>query len=106
MTPVRCGEDVDTLLGDEARRRTGLGRTDRRLAEERCPLDRGHQLAAELAKARQLRAIADQTERGGVPEGGGAAIGQDDLVAIRHRVELRDAATQPRHLVLDGLLPV
>jgi hypothetical protein len=36
----------------------------------------------ELAVGQVQRALTDQAERGRVPEGGGAAVAEDDLVAV------------------------
>ena len=53
-----------------------------------------------------LAALFDQTEGGGVPEGGGAAVAQDHLVAVGEGEQLLHGVAQPAHHELDRGLAV
>ncbi len=103
---VRDAVRVHAGLGDQAAGGAGLGLADRGLAEERCLLGRLGELGAELAEGGELGPVADQAERGTVPERGGAAVGEDHLVPLGRREQLGEAAAQPGHLVAHRLLPV
>src|SRR5439155_20083596 len=54
----------------------------------------------------ELRPVAAQAERRDLPERRGAAVAEDDLVAVGQREQLGEPAAQPGHLVADGLLAV
>ncbi|SKW35994.1 Uncharacterised protein [Mycobacteroides abscessus subsp. abscessus] len=52
------------------------------------------------------RLLADQAERGGIPEQRGAAVAEDHLVAVGSGEQLLEALADAAHEVLDGCLPV
>ena len=79
---MRPGVDVDVggRLGVGCV--TGVGRQDLRVGEERGLAGDGGELGGELTERQVLGPVADQAERGRVPEGRGAAVAEDDLVAV------------------------
>jgi hypothetical protein len=52
------------------------------------------------------RPVADEPGRGGIPEGGRAAVAERDLVALGQAEELVEARPDPRDQVPHGLLAV
>ncbi len=52
------------------------------IGEERCGRDCLGELGGELAEGEVLAALLDQSERGRVPERGGAAVGEQHLIAV------------------------
>ena len=64
------------------------------------------ELGGELAVGEVERALADQPGRGGIPEGGGAAVAERDLVAVGQREELGEAVLHARDQVPDRRLAV
>ncbi len=61
----------------------------------------------ENSPKRQVRGAAlDEPERGGVPEGGGAAVAERDLVAVGQREQLAQAGADLADERLHGLLAV
>jgi hypothetical protein len=62
---------------------------DLRLVEMRRGFGRGRELGRELTEGQVLTASLDETERGRVPERGGAPVAQHDLVAVGQGEELR-----------------
>ena len=67
--------------------------------------DRG-ELRRELAERQVLRPVPDQAERGDVPERGGAAVAEDDLVAVGQREQRGQAVADPLDQRRDRGLPV
>ena len=63
-------------------------------------------LRGELAEGQVLRLVLDQAVRRDVPEGGGAAVAEDDLVALGQLEQLLDAFAHPADQVLDRGLAV
>ena len=103
---MRRRVDVDAVLGREVRRAARLGLEDGRVAQVRRGGDAFGELAAELAEDQELRAVAHQVEGGDVPEGGRAAVAEDDLVAVWQGEQRRHALADPAHDVLHRRLPV
>ena len=62
------------------------------------------ELRRELAVGQVQGALADQPGRGGVPEGGGAAVAERHLVAVGQREELGEPAAHPADQVADRRL--
>ena len=85
---VRPGEDVGGRIRDRCGRAAGIGLHDDRVAEERRSGADRRELLGELAEAQVQGALADETGGGGVPEGGRAAVAEDDLVVLGEREEL------------------
>ena len=48
----------------------------------------------------------DEAQGGDVPEGGGAAVAERDLVPVGRAEQLRDTLTDTAHQILYGRLPV
>ena len=103
---VRPGVGVDAGLADRLRTGAGLGRDDGRLGEERRRAGRRRELLRELTEREVLAALADQSQHRGVPERGGAAVAEHDLVAVGQGEQLGEAAAQPAHLALHRRLAV
>jgi hypothetical protein len=64
------------------------------------------ELAAELAEDQVLAALLDEGECGGIPERGGAAVAEHDLVAVGDAEQLAEAILNALHQVLHRSLPV
>ncbi len=103
---VRPGQDVAGGVGLRLRRGARLGLDDDRVGEEGRARGGLGELGGELAVGQVQRALADQAECRGVPERGGAAVAEDDLVARGQREELREARPDPGDQRLHRLLPV
>jgi hypothetical protein len=82
----------------------GLGADDDRVRQERRALRDRRELLRELAEGQVQRALAHEAGGGGVPEGGRAAVAQDDLVAVGQREELGQAGAHAADELLDGRL--
>ena len=85
---VGPGEDVGGGVGGRLRRVAGLGLDHDRVGEERRRRGRLGELLRELAVGEVQGALAHQPGGGGLPEGGGAAVAEDDLVAVGQREQL------------------
>ncbi len=74
-------------VGAVGRLGTGMGSRygfdHRRGLEMWCPADRLGELRGELAEAEMLTVPLDESEHRRIPEGGGAAVAQNDLVSGR-----------------------
>ena len=103
---MRRRVDVDAGLSGEHRGVAGLGLDDRRVTEVRRLLGGRGELGAELTEGQELRAVLDESEGRGVPEGRRPAVAEDDLVPLGQGEELGDAVAQPLDLGADRLLPV
>ena len=103
-----CGAayEVDARLRAELGRVARLAGDDVGVAQVRSLLHRGDELGAELTERQVLAAFAHQAEGGDLPEGGGPAVAEDDLVAVREGEEVGEPAAQTSDLVLDRRLPV
>src|SRR3546814_207675 len=69
-------------------------------------LRRGGELAAELAEDEVLRTALDETERGRIPEGRGAAVADEHLVALGHAEKLGQACAHTSDEVFHRRLAV
>ena len=98
----RVGARVARGLGRVAR----LGADDDRVGQERRALRDRRELLGELAEGQVQRALAHEPGGGGVPEGGGAAVAEDDLVAVGQREELGQARAHATDELLDRRLAV
>ena len=87
----RVGGGVGGRLGGVA----GLGLDHDRVAEERRRGGRLGELLRELAVDEVQGALAHEPGGGGLPEGGGAAVAERDLVAVGQAEELGEAARAP-----------
>src|SRR5690606_9072835 len=100
---ARRGLVVGEAVGVDVRGRLGLRRRARRRLDDLGVLEVGRRLRAgrelrgELAEAEVLAAPPDEAERGGVPERGGAAVAEHDLVAAGEREQLRHAVAERRN---------
>ena len=81
---VRPGDHVGAVLGGRRGIRGVAGRRldDDRVGKERRVLGAGRDLRGELAVAQVQCALADDAGDRRVPEGGGAAVAEQDLVAV------------------------
>ena len=64
------------------------------------------ELAAELAEDQVLCALLDEAERCGIPERGGPAVAENDLVAVGNAEQFAEAGLHARDQVLDRRLAV
>ncbi len=103
---VRPAVGVDAGLGQRRGPRPGHRGDDRRVGEERGGGGARGELGGELAEGEVLRALADQAERGDVPEQGRAAVAQDHLVALGQREQLGQTGSHPPDHLPHGRLPV
>ena len=103
---VRPGVGVDAVLGDRDRTRAGLAADHRGVGEPRRGGGRRRELRGELAEGEVLALLADQPERGDVPERRRPAVAQHHLVVGRHREQLGQALADPAHDLAHGRLPV
>ena len=103
---MRPCHHVDGRIGLRFWRAAGVGLHDDRVADERVGGDRGGELGAELAERQVQRALVDEAERGGVPEGRRPAVAEDHLVPVGHREELPHAVAHLADEVLHRRLPV
>ena len=104
---MRPGVDVDARLGAR-RRRACPGSALMTVGSPRngALLGDGGELARELAEGQVLGALADQAEGGDVPERGGAAVAEDDLVALGEAEQLGEALAHRADEVLHRRLAV
>src|SRR5680860_1350793 len=65
-----------------------------------------HLSFGELSEGQVLAALTDQAERGDVPEGGGAAVAENHLVALGQVEQVRHSLADPADGVLDRSLTV
>ena len=79
------GDRVGGGVGGRRRGVAGIGLDQDRVGEERRARGDLGELLRELAVGEVQGALADQPGRGGVPEGGRAAVAEDDLVAVGQR---------------------
>ena len=100
------GVDVHAGLGLRGRAGAGLALDHGRLAEERRGLGGRGELRGELTEGQVLAALADQAEGGDVPERGGAAVAEHDLVALGQVEQAGDAVADPADQVLHRRLAV
>src|SRR5690606_3197285 len=94
------GVDVDTGGGGRLGVGAGGGGDDVRVGEPGGLLGRLGELGAELAEGEVLRPVLDQAVGRDVPEGGGAAVAEDDLVALGELEQLADALAHAADQVL------
>ena len=97
MTPVDvsfCGQASRSAAGSAAGVGASPGSASITIGSARkgAPPATLANLARELAEAEMEGSLADQARRGRIPERGGAAIAEHDLIAVRSREQL----TQPR----------
>ena len=90
--PARSGAPSARRIGSVA----GVGGDDDGVLQERRAGGDGGELGGELAVGEVQRAALDQAEGGGVPEGGGAAVAQRDLIAVGQREQLAQAGADLR----------
>ena len=100
MTPVEVSLWAQAMtsaprVGDRLGRVAGLGLDHDRVGEERRAGGRLGELRGELAVDEMQGALAHQPGGGRVPEGGRAAVAEDDLVAVGQAEELADAVRGP-----------
>ena len=91
------GVGIDALLGvARGERNQGAGPclVDEGGGEVGCALRRGSELRAEGTPGAESGARGDEAGAGGVPEGGGAAVAEHDLVAVGHAQEGAQALLQ------------
>ena len=86
-TPVEvslCAQPMRSTDGSETGSGAlpGLGGDDDRVADERVVLGDRSELGAEFAVGQVQRLLADEAERGRIPERSGSAVAEDDLVAL------------------------
>ena len=103
---VGPGVGVDAGLGLGLGPGARVGREHGRLLQERRRAHCRRELRRELAERQVLAALADQVERRHVPEGGGAAVAEDHLVAVGQREQLGQPLSHPAHHGAHPLLPV
>ncbi len=92
---LRPGVDVDAGLGLGRRAGARLGLDDGGVREERRLVGGGGELRAELAEGQVLGLVLHQAEAGNVPERGGPADAEDDLIALGSAEELAEARRGP-----------
>ena len=102
------GQRVGVHPGLAARHRVGPGRRGdhRRVVQPRGRLRHLAELGRELAERQVLRLLLDQAERGDLPERGGAAVAQHDLVPVGQPEQLGQALAGPPDQRPDRGLPV
>lgn len=100
------GVDVDTRLGRGLGVRARVGGDDGRLGQPRGQLGGLRELGRELAEREVLRLVPDQAVGRDVPERGGAAVAEDDLVALGQGEQRGDALAYLADQVLDRGLAV
>lgn len=100
------GVHVDARRGDRLRVRARVGGDDVRVGQPRGELGGLGELGAELAEAEVLRLVLDQAVGRDVPERGGPAVAEDDLVAVGELEQLADALTHLADQVLHRRLAV
>lgn len=98
--------DVHALLGLRVRVAARVGGEDGGLVKPRRELGGLGELRGELAEAEVLGLALDQAVRRDVPEGGGAAVAEDDLVALGELEEVAYAVAHLADQVLDRGLAV
>ena len=103
---MRPGVDVGTLDGLRGDHRADLGGDNTRLRQMRCHRSGRRELGGELPEAGVGAAGPDQREHGEVPEQGGPAVAEHDLVPVRQIEELCQAVPDVAHQVLDRRLPM
>ena len=100
----RVGVDARTADGNGVVAR--VGRDDLGVTQVRGGLHGLAELGRELAEVQVLALVLDQAEGGDVPEGRGAAVAEQDLVAVGQGEHLGQAVAQLADLELHGRLPV
>ena len=95
---MRSAVGIDAGLCGERGSIARLALDDGRVAQVRGLLDSVGELCAEFTEGQELRAILDQAECRGIPEAGGAAVAEHDLVAIGQREEIRETCAQTTDL--------
>ncbi len=103
---VRPGDDVDGRVRLRLWCAARVGLDDHRVADERVLGHRRGELRAEFPVGEVQRALVDEPECRRVPERGGTAVAQDDLVAVGRREQLPHPVADPAHQVLHRRLPV
>ena len=103
---VRPPVGVDPGLTGGQGDRAGVGLRDHRVAEERRLGDGRGELRGELAVRAERGAVADEADRGGVPEGRRPTVAQDDLVAVGQVEQLGEPRADLADESLDRSLPV
>ena len=103
---VRPRDGVDVRIGGRSGRGSGVGADDDRIVQVRGALGDAGELRAELAEGQVQRAPPDEAGCRGVPERGGAAVAENDLVAVRQAEELAQPVPHATDDVLDRRLPV
>ena len=102
---MRPGVHVDALDGLGVRSRARIGRAHVGSLEPRCPGGL-RELRPELAERAQLRPPIDEAGCRGVPERGGPAVAEHDLVAVGEGEEVGDAGADATDELLHGRLAV
>lgn len=100
------GVDVHARLGRRLGVRARVGGDDGRLGEPGGELGGLRELGTELAEGEVLGLVVDQAVGRDVPEGGGAAVAEDDLVAVGEREQVAHALADLADQVLDRGLAV
>lgn len=100
------GVDVDARLGLRVRVGARVGGDDGRVGQPGRELRGLGELRRELAEVQVLGLRLDQTVRRDVPEGGGAAVSEDDLVSLGEGEEAAHAVPYLADQVLDRGLAV
>ena len=100
------GDHVGAGVGDRVGRVARLGLDHDRVGEEGRAGGRLGELLRELAVGEVQGAVAHEPGGGGVPEGGGAAVAERDLVAVGQAEELAEAVADAADQVADRRLAV
>jgi hypothetical protein len=103
---VRPAVGVDPGLAGGQGDRAGVRLRDHRVSEERCLGDGRGELRGELAIRAERGTVADEADRGGVPEGRRPTVAQDDLVAVGQVEQLGEPLADLADEPLDRRLPV
>lgn len=103
---VREGVDVDARLGLRVRVGARVGGDDGRVGQPRGELGGLRELRRELTEVEVLGLRLDQTVRRDVPEGGGAAVAEDHLVALGEGEEVAYTVAHRADQVLHRSLAV